>query len=150
MSKQVTGRTEGIFIKVKPQIKDQIKVKLTHGFNLTEWFEQTWYRENSDEHFLELEITRNELILSELQRKLDILRDKRVFESSLTLNEKDTKTLVLVIDKWPGNDRKQLEFFKGLTNTELNLPTFLAIRNRNYNPNNPYYSTEIKRRSVSK
>jgi len=133
MSRHKTGRTEGIYIHVTPEIREEIREQVRNGVNITKAFEEMWTdRFPSKES---IEISRKECILKmdKLNRKLDEINSKAQFEATLILTPKDRSTLKICTDDLRLSEEKQMELFCGGTGRKLQgLPHYLAIRNQYY------------------
>ena len=130
MSRRKTGRTEGIYIKVNPEIKEQIQSQMKSGFNLTEAFEQLWYISFPTKQNLLQEQQNLSIELERVENRLAKMQAKEELEASLTLDDKGIAMLVSIVRKFIGNDAQQCQFFNCLASKQLSQEHYNMLRKK--------------------
>jgi len=127
---QKTGRTEHIFIKIKPEIRKMIDENKRTGFNVSEYFEDKFLADFLPSIDKLKEEKKSHLNMAKsCEKRIKQLSHKKKAEKKLSLNEKELQQLMFVCGSGLSLD-KQMSMFVSVTEKELNLEEFTNLRNK--------------------
>jgi hypothetical protein len=126
-----TGRTEGIYVRVKPEVRKLITEKLTkENFNVSEYFEERFLMD----HMPSLKKLQEE---KEMHLELAATCDKRIAElnineieeKKLILSQKELRHLVIACDpKW--TVKRQWGLFCMAAKKKFTLEEFIKLKQK--------------------
>jgi len=119
-----TGRTEGFFIKVKPEIQKMIaQMREEEDWSISAWFESAFEEAFFSRNALEEEKKKYLALAAECQAKLDQMNMEAQVEEKLKLNERELRQLVIACDP-TFTPKKQWGIFATTTKKKLSFPEF--------------------------
>ena len=123
-----TGRTEGIFIKVKPDIKKIIEqMRVEEDWSISAWFEGAFEQAFFSRVALEEEREKYLQLAAECKAKLDRLDMEAKIEEKLELNDREKRQLFIACDP-AFSQRKQWGIFATTTKKKLSFPEFKKVK----------------------
>jgi hypothetical protein len=128
MANRRTNRTEGVYLKVSPEVKADIRRKIKLGFNLSEEVEMWYRRKYMIKQEIEEQIFLHKQKLSEYETALDKIETEEAEEKRLTL---DANTLYILKDtcaKFKAKD--QFVVFQERTKSSYNEKDFKLLKKK--------------------
>ena len=126
-----TGRTEGLFVNVKPELKKIILEKRKkEGFNLSEWFEEKFNLEFIPSIDKLEEERKSYLDLAQAcEKRIVTLNEGEMAEKKLILTEKQIRQLVIACDP-KSSMKRQWGLFCASTKKRLSLKEFVKLKGK--------------------
>jgi len=129
MVNKKTNRTEGVYIKVNPEIKADISRRVKLGFNLSKEFEKFYTSNYMIQQELEKKIHEHKEILKILETSLAEIDERNRIEAELSLSAVEIIKLRDVVTKF-NKLESQRDAFNSLTNKNMNKKKFGLVREK--------------------